>query len=40
MDTRNQDSLKEMLLVHGIVIGLVSCSFVSVVAIEIAGKFI
>ncbi len=40
MNTRNRHGVRDMFLVHGIIVGLVSFIFVRVVAVEIAGKFI
>mgnify|MGYP007047024078 CR=1 FL=1 len=39
MNTRNRNEVKEMILVHGAILGLVVFSFVGFVAAEFAGKF-
>ncbi len=39
MNTRNRHEIREMILVHGIIIGLVMVVFVGVVDAEFAGRF-
>ncbi len=39
MNTRNGHEVREMLLVHGIIVGLVIVSFVGVVLVEFAVQF-